>query len=168
MSSSQIGDRTLVSYSGRQILYHWATREALLWFLKASILKILRRWCLSPSWVSLDVTYIIAMTLSTQMLRVCWKWSESDSHSIMSDSLWPHGLYSPWNSPGQNTGVDSRSLLQGIFPSQGLNQGLPHCRWILYQLSYQGSPWLLITMYFYFFMILNYFKKILILLIIYI
>ena len=37
----------------------------------------------------------------------------------MSDSLWRHGLYSPWNSPGQNTGVGSLSLLQGIFPSQG-------------------------------------------------
>ena len=96
----------------------------------------------------------------------------------MSDSLQPRGLYSPWNSPGQNTGVGSLSLLQGIFPTQGieprspalqadslpaepqgkpkntvvgslsllqrifltqvLNQGLLHCRWILYQLSYQG------------------------------
>ena len=54
-------------------------------------------------------------------------------------SLRPHGLYSPWNSPGQNTGVDSLSLLQGSFPTQGLNPGLPHCRLILYQLSYEGS-----------------------------
>ena len=54
----------------------------------------------------------------------------------MSDILRPHGLYSPWNSPGQNTGVGSLSLPQGIFPIQGSNQGLPHCRWILYQLSY--------------------------------
>ena len=46
----------------------------------------------------------------------------------------------PWNSPGQNTGVGSHSLLQGIFPTQGLNPGLPHCGWILYQLSHQGSP----------------------------
>ena len=45
-----------------------------------------------------------------------------------------------WNSPGQNTGVDSLSLFQGIFPTQGLNPGLPHCRWILYQLSRQGGP----------------------------
>ena len=57
----------------------------------------------------------------------------------MSDSLWPHGLYSPWNSPGQNTGVGSLSLLQGIFPTQGSNPGLPHCRQILYQLSHRGS-----------------------------
>ena len=58
----------------------------------------------------------------------------------MSDSLQPHGLYSPWNSPGQNTGVDSLSHLQGIFPTQGSNPGLPHCRGILFQLSHQGSP----------------------------
>ena len=47
---------------------------------------------------------------------------------------------SPWNSPGQNTGVGSLSLLQGIFPTQGSNPGLLHCRWILYQLSHKGSP----------------------------
>ena len=46
---------------------------------------------------------------------------------------------SPWNSPGQNTGVGSLSLLQGIFPTQGLNPGLPHCRPILYQLSHTGT-----------------------------
>ena len=60
--------------------------------------------------------------------------------SVVSDSLWLHGLHSPWNSPGQNAAVGSLSLLQGIFPTQGLNPGLPHCRWILYQLSHQGSP----------------------------
>ena len=58
----------------------------------------------------------------------------------MSDSLRPHGLYSSWNSPVQNTGVGSLSLLQKIFLNQELNQGLLHCRWILYQLSYQGRP----------------------------
>ena len=58
----------------------------------------------------------------------------------MSNSLRPHGLYSPWNSPGQNTGVGSLSLLQGIFPTQGSNPGLLHCRQILYQLSHHGSP----------------------------
>ena len=97
---------------------------------------------------------------------------ESESCSVVSDSLRPRGLYSPWNSPGQNTGVGRHSLLQGIFPTQGLNiagrfflpaepqgepkntrvgslplprqifqtqklnQGLLHCRRILYQLSY--------------------------------
>ena len=65
---------------------------------------------------------------------------ESESHSVVFNSLWTHGLYSPWNSPGQNTGVGSHSLLQGIFPTQELNQDLLYCRQILYQLSYQGSP----------------------------
>ena len=46
-------------------------------------------------------------------------------------TLRPHGLYSRWNSPGQNAGVGSLSLLQGIFPTRGLSPGLPHCRWIL-------------------------------------
>ena len=46
----------------------------------------------------------------------------------------------PWNSPGHSTGVGSHPLLQGIFPSQGLNPGLPNCRRILYQLSHLGSP----------------------------
>ena len=62
------------------------------------------------------------------------KWSES--RSVMSDSMRPHGLDSPWNSPGQNTGVGNLSLLQGIFPTQAWNPGLPHYRQILYHLSY--------------------------------
>ena len=78
-----------------------------------------------------------------------WLWLKSwtyykkvkrESHSVVSNSLRPHELYSPWNSPGQNTGVGSLSLLQGISPTQGSNPYLPHCRWILYELSYQGSP----------------------------
>ena len=48
--------------------------------------------------------------------------------------------YSPWNSPGQNTGVGRLSLCQGIFPTQESNWGLLHCRQTLYQLNYQGSP----------------------------
>ena len=66
--------------------------------------------------------------------------SESESHSVESDSLQPHELYSPWNSPGQYTGVGRLSLLQGIFPTQHSNWGLLHCRQILYQLSYQARP----------------------------
>ena len=63
-------------------------------------------------------------------------WPEAQA---VPDSLRPYGLHSPWNSPGQNTGVGSHSLLQGIFPTQGSNPGLPHCRQIFYQLSHQGS-----------------------------
>ena len=62
------------------------------------------------------------------------KKSESESCSVVSNSLRPHGLYSQWNSPGQNTRVGSLSLLR-IFPIQGSNQGLLHYRQILYHLS---------------------------------
>ena len=67
------------------------------------------------------------------------------SHSFVSNSLRPHGLYPArllcsWNSPGKNTGVDRHSLLQRIFRTQELNPGLLHCRQILYLLSHQGSP----------------------------
>ena len=65
---------------------------------------------------------------------------ESERHWVVSDSMWPRGLYSPWNSPGQSTRVGSLSLLQGIFPTQRLNLGLLHCRLILFQLSHKGSP----------------------------
>ena len=64
----------------------------------------------------------------------------SESCSVVSTSLQPHGLYNPWNSAGQNAGRGNRSLLQGIFPTQGQKSGLPHCWQILYQLSHQGSP----------------------------
>ena len=71
--------------------------------------------------------------------------SESISCSAVSDYLRPHGLQPtrrlcPWASPGKNTGVGCRFLLQGIFLTQGLNLGLQHCRQILYHLSHQGSP----------------------------
>ena len=62
--------------------------------------------------------------------------SKSESCSVMFDSLWPHGLYNPRNSPRQNTGVGSLSLLQWIFSTQGSNPGLLHCRRILYHLSH--------------------------------
>ena len=69
-----------------------------------------------------------------------WLWSESEGRSVVYDYLRPHGLYSLWNSTGQNTGVGSLSLLQGIFPTRGSNPCLPYCRQILYQLSHQSSP----------------------------
>ena len=60
--------------------------------------------------------------------------------SVISGFLQPRRLYSPWNSLGQNTGVGSLSLLQGIYPTQRSNPALLHCRRILYQLSHKGSP----------------------------
>ena len=64
---------------------------------------------------------------------------------IVSGSLRPHGLQParllcPWDSPGKNTRVGCHALLQEIFPTQGSNQGLEHCRQILYHLNHQGSP----------------------------
>ena len=66
--------------------------------------------------------------------------SESESRSVLSDCLRPHGLYSSWKPTRQNTVVGSLSFLQGIFPSQGFNPGLLHCRQILYSLSFEGGP----------------------------
>ena len=80
----------------------------------------------------------LLVTCTVQQWQLCE--SESESRSVVSDSVWPRGLHAPWNSPGQNTGVGSLSLLQGIFPTQGLNPGLLHCRQILYLLSHKGSP----------------------------
>ena len=76
------------------------------------------------------------------LYSIPWKWKESGSEScsVLSDSSWPHGLCSPWHSPGQKTGVGSLSLLQGVFPTQGLNWGLPTLQAILYHLSHKGSP----------------------------
>ena len=64
------------------------------------------------------------------------------SHVRLFGTPWtvPARLLCPWNSSGQNTGVGSHSLLQRIFPTQGLNPGLLYCRQILYQLSHQGRP----------------------------
>ena len=74
------------------------------------------------------------------LLLVFGKWKWKSLNCKVAHSLWPRGLYSPWNSPGQNTGVGSCFLLQGIFPTQGSNPGFPHCGQILYQLSLQGKP----------------------------
>ena len=66
--------------------------------------------------------------------------SETESCLVVFNSLQPNGLDSPWNSPGQNNGVGSHFLLQGIFLTQGSNLGLLHCWQILYHLSYERSP----------------------------
>ena len=97
------------------------------------------------------------------MLKIAQLPSASASHSVTSNSLRPRRLHSPWNSLAQNTGVGSLSLLQEIFPTQELNPGLLHCRWILYQLSHKGSLFLnqaLLCLCF-FFLIQSIFLKIL-------
>ena len=67
----------------------------------------------------------------------------SESFSVVSDSLGPHVLYSPWNSPGQNTGISNLPFSRGSSQPRDWNQGVLHCRGTLYQLSYQGSPFFL-------------------------
>ena len=80
-----------------------------------------------------DWPYMI--TFSLQMRS----WFTKTSIKWFKRKLLGRLTYGPWNSPGQNSSVGSHSLLQGIFPTQGSNPGLPHCRQILYQLSHQGS-----------------------------
>ena len=102
---------------------------------------------LSPEFTILDLYSDLSSSLWWVYLKFyfsltpssSWK-CESESPSVVSNSLQPHGPYSPWNSLVQRTGVGSRSIPQGTFPTQGSNPGLSHCRRILYQLSHKGSP----------------------------
>ena len=93
-------------------------------------------WCLEspgPSTESCPVSSERNCTVEDSVV------AKTESRSVVSDSLRPCGLYSSWDSPGQDTGVGSLSLLQGIFPTQGLNPDLQHCRRILSQLSHRGA-----------------------------
>ena len=164
--SSQPKDWTRVSCVGRWVLHQWANWEAVRCLESESrsvVSDSLGLHGLYSSWNSpgqntgVDSLSLLQGIFPTQRLNLglpLWadlyqlshkgsprilewvKWSESRS----ADSLWHHGLYSLWNSPGQNIGIGSFPLLQGIFPTQGSNPGLPHCWRILYQLSHKGSP----------------------------
>ena len=103
-------------------------------------------WCAVTHGVAKSRTQLADWTMS-QILEL-WQvpklflWSEVKWMKVTQsclDSLQPHGLYSPRNYPRQNTGVGSRFLLQGIFPTRGWNPGLLHCRQIHYKLSHKGS-----------------------------
>ena len=99
--------------------------------------------------------------IPSKPLRIAGKWSESVSHSVVSDSLWSYGLYPtrllcPWNSPGKITGVGCHFLLQGIFPTQGSNVGLPHCRQTPYQLSHQENQRIWVTFSYFFARLINF------------
>ena len=113
MGSSWPKDQTYISCFGRWILYHWATWGS--------------RYMLQDDFYS-----------ENQPLFPLVKW-KSLSHVWLFATSW----YSPWNSPGQNTGVGSLSCLQGIFLTQVSNQGLLHCRRILYQLRFPLTKWFL-------------------------
>ena len=97
--------------------------------------------------IHLKLSYLLTFLLSvfpckcfahsTVSINIFWKeWRKVKVSVAQSCLTLCDPMDSPWNSPGQNTGV---GILQGIFPTQGSNSGLPHCRQILYQLSYQGS-----------------------------
>ena len=152
--------------TGRQVLYHWARGKLQDWVLSDKSNK-----CTNEEKADVAVRIMASKNISPLIPRSCeyitvdgkrepadvFKNSEmgavimdywgrpnvipSESRSVVSDSLRPHGLKSPWNSPGQNTGAGNLSLLQGIFPTQGSNPGLPHRRRIPYQLSHQGSQY---------------------------
>ena len=119
----------------------WTVKKAEHWKIDAFELWCWRRLLRVP-WTAKRSNQSILKEMSHGCsLEVKVKGKPSD----MSDSLWPQGLQPtrllhPWDSPGKNTGVGSHFLLQGIFPTQGLNPGLPHCRQTLYHLSHQGIP----------------------------
>ena len=111
-------------------------------------------WCCHPQWPvprtgsvfrghSLVVlSIVILLTRNHSVLSLALFGLTGESHSVMSDSLRPRGLKPmrlpcPWKFPGQDTGMGSRTLCQEIFPTQGSNPGLLHCRQILYHLSYR-------------------------------
>ena len=96
----------------------------------------------APGFPSQSSLWFLTWLLSPLPHGLCQKSNQlAPTHSVVSDSLQLHEL-EHGNSPGQNTGVCSLSLLRGIFPTQRTNPGLPVCRQILHQLSHQGSPML--------------------------
>ena len=110
--------------------------------------SLIEHWLPVSRPVSGWTQYLMYSQMACLQIRVK---SQSVSCSVVLDSLQlyrhsPARLLCPWNSPGKNAEVGSHSLLQGIFLTQGLNQGLLHCRQILYQLSQReahgkGAAW---------------------------
>ena len=107
----------------------WNTFSFSFLFSHLYIIYIVRNWIESKTswkwWKKMNQVFLLCHLNIIKM--IC------ESCLVVSNYLPPRGLYSPWSSPGQNSGVGSCFLPQGIFP------GLPHCRRILYQLSHQGK-----------------------------
>ena len=119
-------------YTGNYFSNLWATASTFFFFLKMWVQ--LRR--IQMLYLRKKKTWRIDNIFDVFIGKII----ESESGSIVFDSLWSHGLYSPWNSPGQNAGVGSLSLLQGIFPTQGSNLGLLHSRQIFLPAEPQEKP----------------------------
>ena len=100
---------------------------------------VAKNWTQLSKWAQMDGWLANPGHPWNQKSALMLVWVISESRSVVSNSLWLHGLNSPWNSPGQNTGVGSLSFLQGIFPTQGSNPSLLNCWQFLYQLSHKGS-----------------------------
>ena len=112
------------------------------------------KWNIFVLWnLIIDVAQVLIYLLGSYFRYIMIKWDCLDWLEILCvpglvDSVTLCGSrdYSPpgssvhGDSPGKNTGVGCHALFQGIFPTQGSNPGLPHCRWILYHLSHKASP----------------------------
>ena len=110
------------------------------WFYLLAVQGTLNNLLQHFSLVHLPFFFLFAMSFNFgSNWHPFFSYNESESCSVMSNSPRPWTVY-PWNSPGHNTGVDNLSLLQGVFPAQGWNPGLPHCRWILLSAEPQGGP----------------------------
>ena len=112
------------------LINKWRENQNNLYVMKNFILLIHQLFHLTS--FSLSLRPLLTASLYWSSKLNWFEQSESESCSVVSNSLKPPGLYSPWNSPSHNTGMGSCSLLQGTFPTQGSNPGLPHCRRILY------------------------------------
>ena len=116
-------------------MFEMCTRNKTKYYVLLKFIISLKPWTL-PFWCQKAMKCL---------LRVKVKWKRQWGRSVVSDSLRPHGLQPtrllcPWDFPGKTTGADCHFLLQGVFPTQGSNPGLPHRRQMLYRLSHQGSP----------------------------
>ena len=91
----------------------------------------LREICISFFWNYYDL--VLCCAVLCLVAQLCLTLCDPMDYNPPGSSV--HG-----DSPGKHTGVGCHALLQGIVPTQGLNAGLLHCRWILYHLCHQGSP----------------------------
>ena len=113
-------------------------RLAVVWTYWWALLGILLPCHWAKTFSPCEADCILVQALESYCVCPCAQWYLTFSQ--------PHGLYSTrllcaWNSVGKNTGMGSYSFLQGIFPTQGSNSGLLHCKQVLYHLSQQGSPY---------------------------